>query len=194
MLEPNDQDALGFELSFESWPHERSERRGMEIGEILDDPCPPAPDLHAAVESGNVSEVKRLIGLGVDPDQTSESLNQRPLHAALISAYCWDEAHWECFLLLLDAGADLDASDSQGNTPSIDAAIYGLDRHLRELARRGADLRIADLDGIAPLEHARNASNEACVEIILAEFAEQERLSIAAAFQAAPVGSTRSRL
>lgn len=64
--------------------------------------------LYCAAKGGNFAEVKRLLALGADPNALSNDLpanNRTPLHVA---------ANLDVVRLLVEHGADIDATDDNG--------------------------------------------------------------------------------
>ena len=110
--------------------------------------------LHYAAMENKVDEVKTLVRVGVDPNR-GDYLGFTALHlAAQVRALGASVA-------LLDAGADIDAVNSHGNTPLFVAVFNSRGRgDLIGLFReRGADPRRVNDKGQSPLGLARLIGN-----------------------------------
>ena len=108
--------------------------------------------IYGPIDVDQTSLVKELIARGADVRRTSEPpsaatcpRDDTPLHHC---NYCGEAA------ALLDAGADIDATTSDGET----ALFYAAGNHrvdvVRLLLRRGADITRVDIDGRDALDHA----------------------------------------
>jgi tankyrase len=90
------------------------------------------------------------------------------------SAAGWTCLHWaagygrrECLELLLAAGADKDARDSDGNAPLHRAVAENQAACIALLLRAGADKNAADADGWTPLHRAARWGNLESVRLLL---------------------------
>ena len=93
--------------------------------------------LHLASRSGSASLVRLLIHSGGASSRIRSSASaQTPLHVAAA------RGHAEVVSVLLDAGADIDAMDSDGVTPIAMAAASGHTAVVRTLLDRGANYTI----------------------------------------------------
>jgi ankyrin repeat protein len=97
--------------------------------------------LHDFAAAGKADEVARLIEKGVNVNTTSDVL-ATPLHLACIGGHTevgpTQYSHlgvggWEAALLLLDAGADIKATDVNGFQPGHYAAAQGFHELLSAL-------------------------------------------------------------
>jgi cytohesin len=79
-----------------------------------------------------------------------------PLHMACSAG---SAAHVACAAALLDAGAEVDATDEDGLTPLSLAAYEGSKECVQLLLVRGADPLLADADGRTPYDKARQMSH-----------------------------------
>ena len=117
------------------------------------------PDIHEAARRGNTPEVKAI--LDAYPDLENSRLDyagETPLHAAA------SFEHKDVVELLIARGADVNASDDDGNTPLF---RYLVDRPVVELLiARGADADARDDDGKTPLDHAIEAENGHVVRLL----------------------------
>jgi ankyrin repeat protein len=92
--------------------------------------------LHTTVNMRDNRFLALALAHGGDPDLRATSRDQTLLHEA---------ASWEGkdkVALLLEAGADIDAQRSNGETPIIAAALFGQFDLVYELLERGADFSI----------------------------------------------------
>jgi ankyrin repeat protein len=78
-----------------------------------------------------------------------------------------DPAYGEIVEALLTAGADPDLATSSGQTPTRNAAAFGLPKLLETLASSIADLDLPDEDGMTPLHHAVLSGNAEVVRVLL---------------------------
>ena len=84
---------------------------------------------------------KSLATDGVDPDALD------PTFGATAIAFAADFGRTEAVRILLQAGADPNALNSNGSSPALGAAFFGRPECLRILLEAGADPTIADEDG-----------------------------------------------
>jgi ankyrin repeat protein len=68
---------------------------------------------------------------------------------------------------LLDAGADVDARDNQGETPLFSAAFSGSREIAESLIAHGADINAMDREGSTPLHKAAYQSRRELVELLI---------------------------
>jgi ankyrin repeat protein len=87
-----------------------------------------------AVLEGDAAEVRRLLGSGVDPNQTVSSTGR---NALIVATYNFDPLIYK---LLLYAGADPNASDNHNDTPLHFAAWKNLPQAVGLLLAHGADI------------------------------------------------------
>lgn len=84
-----------------------------------------------------------------------------------------ERGHVEAVELLIAAGVDVDHVNNLGWTALLEAIILadGGPRHVeivRQLLKAGANPRLADGDGVTPLQHARQRGYDAMVELLQA--------------------------
>lgn len=94
--------------------------------------------LMAAVRGGNINLVRFLLSKGATPTQ-ADVRGYTPLHWVVAQSPSKWSNQLDCLKPLLDAGADPNASSSEGITPLMNAAWFGCIEEVRELLRRGAD-------------------------------------------------------
>lgn len=110
--------------------------------------------LHQAAADGDTGKVRELLASGADPDvrvQSKEDYSSewgnRPLH------YAARKDHKRVVEMLLSAGAEVNAANDRGVTPTHRAVQIGGDS-LELLLRWGADVGARDERGRAPLHWA----------------------------------------
>jgi len=109
---------------------------------------------HVQNESLDAASVQTYLERGADIDYRDGN-GDTPLAIAL------DWGRDDIAIALIDAGADLELKSSYGLTPLEYAVTYGVDlRVTRAMLRNGADLDI-EVDGMTPLEYAREHELEA---------------------------------
>ena len=95
-------------------------------------------------------------------DRNSPDAGNTPLHFA--SRYAWEPA---VFVVLLEAGADVEARNRWGRTPLHGAAASKRSQVVAELARAGADLNARDSAGNTPLHASRHNEHAEVVYLLL---------------------------
>ena len=101
-------------------------------------------EIHDAVEEGDRSTVADI--LEQDPDAANSAADgDRPLHL------CAVDDRVEIALVLIAAGADIEAPGDNGRRPLHCAAVHGAVKMAELLVRRGADLESLDAFGFSPL-------------------------------------------
>ncbi|MBI4820339.1 MAG: ankyrin repeat domain-containing protein [Deltaproteobacteria bacterium] len=120
-------------------------------------PLAPQGELASAAYSGNVEQVRALLGRGSSPTE-KEGSEWTPLHYAAIAGRA------EAASLLLDRGADPNARARYDMTPLHWASLKGERDVVALLARRGAKLEAKSMYGQTALHVA---STTAVVEVLL---------------------------
>jgi ankyrin repeat protein len=116
--------------------------------------------LHLAAFFGHVDAVRLLLERGSDPNAFSiNTLRNTPLHAGLSGP-----TGIEGVLLLVEAGADVNARQHGGFTPMHSAANRGILEIVGLLLERGADPDAAADDGRRPADFARERGHEHVIE------------------------------
>jgi ankyrin repeat protein len=126
------------------------------------------PYLYAGAE-GRIEILKMTLGAGANLRDTN-----RYGGTALIPAA--HHGHPEAVKILLEAGVAPDHVNNLGWTALLEAIVLGDGGEIHtEIVRRlvdgGADVNIADRDGVTPLAHARQRGYAAMVEILEAAHA-----------------------
>ena len=114
--------------------------------------------LTAAIESGNVRFVRRLLDAGHEVD--GKTGDEKPLHWAARLGKA------PIVSLLLDRGALIDPKNGAEQTPLMLAARADHTQAVRILIDNGADLTAADSSGKNALQQARGLDHDAIVEIL----------------------------
>lgn len=124
---------------------------GAQVDGGPDSKCTP---LHRAAYAGSLASCELLVSAGARLDAVDSSFGdlRTPLHKAAL--------HVDVTLLLLDAGADIEARDAQGYTPLHSAAQMGNPQVIQLLLERGADKAAKDRHGRTPAHTAAMAGHE----------------------------------
>ena len=140
-------------------------QRLLEEGPSVDDHalCDGLTLLHKAVQSKNLSEVKKLIFTHGANVNVKDSEGTEALHSAALGG-CY-----EIVELLLREGADVNAIQKVGGgTPLHLAALGGNFKVVELLIARGADVNAKNNEGSTPLHYAAEVGhNDTTVEILL---------------------------
>jgi len=122
-----------------------------------------AGDIHRAIEAGDLAQVKEI--LKKDPAALTERDNNRfremPIHFAAVSG------NVEMARLLLDAGADVNAGDSDNSTALGIAAMRRHGEMVTFLIERGAEVNHRDRKADCPLSFAVYGRDEAIIQQLL---------------------------
>ncbi|KAK7489538.1 hypothetical protein BaRGS_00019172 [Batillaria attramentaria] len=120
------------------------------------DLCP----IHLATYRGYTYMLQFLIESKCDVNQTTATLRRTALHFAVLRHKI------ACVLLLIGAGAKLDAKDTFGNTPCHYAADDGYCQILDVLIRKGVNVNSQDITSKTPLMKAvRNNKTDAVLRL-----------------------------
>ncbi|KDQ10187.1 hypothetical protein BOTBODRAFT_164122 [Botryobasidium botryosum FD-172 SS1] len=115
--------------------------------------------LHYAAGWASLPMVRLLIELKANV-HARDNDGRQPLHLAALRQ-TFSSGRSEVMRLLLDAGAELDATDSRGDTPlSLAKAVHAL-------CDAGADVDAADAHGDAPLHYATEGGSASAVQLLL---------------------------
>eukprot|EP00658_Telonema_sp_P-2_P019917 TRINITY_DN17832_c0_g1_i3.p2 TRINITY_DN17832_c0_g1~~TRINITY_DN17832_c0_g1_i3.p2 ORF type:complete len:211 (-),score=37.23 TRINITY_DN17832_c0_g1_i3:407-1039(-) len=115
--------------------------------------------LHGACADGSANSVRAFVQYGAQLDTPDAVENWSPLHFA--SAY----NHVSCVQLLLAGGADANAVDKWGRTPSYIASQRGNVKVVAELVTAGCDVERSAKDGANPFDYPRSATVVAALNL-----------------------------
>ena len=127
------------------------------------------PSMHWAAEYGNLPAVRAHLESGEDVNKRDPELGQTALQCA---AYLDKPVILKA---LIEAGADLNAQDSEGTTSLTFAAQEGNPVIAMELIKAGADVNLARPDGVTPLHMAANNGHEGCAAVLIQAGADIHR-------------------
>lgn len=118
------------------------------------------------------SEIKAMLDAGVDVDELDEDRRTPLMHAVTC-----EKASLDVVCLLLDSGADVNASDAQGWTALHFAAQERRADFIERFVQAGAETDAMDAFGNTPLARAVFASkgNNAAVKALLAAGANPDK-------------------
>lgn len=125
-----------------------------------------AGELHRAIEQERTDAVKQLLAAGADPNQIN-MCDLSPLRIAVGKNSALQLS------LLIDAGADVNATDRQQlSTPLHLAAYLGDVKTLNTLLEHGANIDQQDISGYTPLIRAVYGGQEQTVITLLSRGAD----------------------
>ena len=130
--------------------------------------------LREAVMLNDVALARARLDEGADPD-TGEGTYEGPL--LKIAA---ELGHLDIVNLLLDRGADIEATDDLGRRPLLSAARYGRTAVVRQLLDRGADLNGDDWSDQTALAEAATEGHQDVLDLLLSRGAERGPLDAVA--------------
>jgi len=145
-----------------------SQVAGRDFADDDDDKeMPPQPEIHQVAQSGDTNQLRTLLQLdGVSVNQTDHEGG-----TALLAASS-DEAGFASIPVLLQAGADVNASDLDGVTALHAASFAGYVDSVRLLLESGAHVDPGDVEGFTPLFLACLKGHVKVVELLLAAGAD----------------------
>ncbi len=117
--------------------------------------------LYEAVLLNDVDLARERLDEGSDPN-TGEWSYDGPL--LMIAAQL---GHLAVVNLLLDRGANIEATDDLGQRSLMSAAGHGQTEVVRRLIERGAAINEVDWSNLSALSHARRAGHQGLVELLL---------------------------
>jgi len=103
-------------------------------------------NIHAAVISGDLKAVKRLIKSGTDVDEPEPAGGSSPLISAIVFGKT------DIALTLIDAGADVNFRNYEGSTPLHTAAFFCRTNVVKVLLQNGADKSITNNAGSTAIQ------------------------------------------
>ena len=113
-----------------------------------------------SVKHGNLDIAAFLIDNEADVNTSISSIFYTALHFAVI------KNRLDILELLIQAGANINASDKHGRTPLILAAEFGYADIIQILLDSGANILIKNNDGKNAKQVAKKMYNEACYNIL----------------------------
>ena len=127
------------------------------------------PSMHIAARYGNLPAVRALLESGEDVNKREPKRGQTALYYAIY----FDKP--VTLKVLIEAGADVNAQDSDGATPLTLAAQEDNPMIVMELIKAGADVNLTRHDGATPLHMAAKNGHEGCVVALIRDGADVHR-------------------
>ena len=127
------------------------------------------PSMHWAAVYGNLPAVRAHLESGEDVNKGEPRFGQTALHLA---AYCDRPVTLK---VLIEAGADVNAQDSEGITSLSFATQEDNPMIVMELIKAGADVNLAVHDGATPLLIAARHGYEGCATVLIQAGADVHR-------------------
>ncbi len=121
--------------------------------------------LGVAVSKGNIGLVRLLVAQGANVNQRNSG-GGTPLAEAVFAPL---QTRLTIGLILLDHGANVDATDYFGDTPLIRARWFKDDDMARLLIERGADANRRNIEGEKDLEIVKNKIDQTKLRNLLAQ-------------------------
>ncbi len=131
-------------------------------------PAQAEEEIHVAVRAGDLEQVKSLITDMPSLVDKIEGRNFRPIHFAA------DRDEIAIMTYLINAGADLNAGDADGDTPLHWAVLQGHVNAVKLLLDHGAEINKVNLNEITPLHFAAQRLNFDLVELLVQRGADLE--------------------
>lgn len=126
--------------------------------------------IHVASASYDVEALRRELATGVSPDERGGVFDVTPLHCLCSSLEDHsDEAAAACCRLLVEAGANVNARDSEGNSVLIYATVWTNHINTLEflLLLRGADVHATGANLMTPLHCAAYRNSPDAIVLLL---------------------------
>ncbi len=118
--------------------------------------------LWETVRTGDLREVRKLLDFGINANWWASRYNhETALHASA------QEGFADILKLLLDRGADVNASTKIGATPLMRAARNGRSEIVRVLLRSRADVQMKDSKGLTALHYAAEMGRDETMKLLL---------------------------
>ncbi len=126
-----------------------------------------APDISIleAVKEGNIETVKQHLDAGTDIDEKDNLWGQRPLHQAIA------DGHAEIARLLIESGANVNATNNFNTTPLMLAADKS-ESIVKLLIAKGANVNAKGTMNSTALHSAAGSGNKIVAELLIANGAD----------------------
>jgi ankyrin repeat protein len=122
---------------------------------------PLAQKLYEAAKGGHRATLKSVLDVHPELININTAENQAtPLHVAAVSGRAWITKE------LIRRGADINATNTFGNTPVHNAINSGNADTMSELLKAGADLSIRNYEGQTPLQYAVARNRKELAELL----------------------------
>lgn len=125
-----------------------------------DTPAQRDKKLRKAAKRGDAAEIARLLDAGADINAAGGFWGNTAL------GWAADQGHLDCARLLLDRGAKIDAPNSLGWSPLVNAILGNRAPIVELLLEKGASTTLKDGSGRTPLDNALNYKMKAMVELL----------------------------